>query len=61
MQAEKHPLEILLDQAGIHRAELARRMGVTPRQVSRWNVEIPKYVSAYLELLIKFKALGGEE
>lgn len=36
-------------------------MGVTARQVSRWNNEVPKYVISYLELLIRLRELGYDE
>lgn len=61
MQAEKPDFDAMLDKAKIHRAELARRMGVTPRQVSRWNNDTPKYVVSYLELLIRLRELGHDE
>lgn len=61
MQEESQDFDILLSKARIHRAELARRMGVTARQVSRWNNEVPKYVISYLELLIRLRELGYDE
>lgn len=60
MQEEKLTLDAMLEKAGIHRADLARRMGVTPRQVSRWNTEMPKYVVSYLDLLIRLRELGHD-
>lgn len=61
MQEEKPDFDAILSKARIHRAELARRMGVTPRQVSRWNSDAPKYVISYLELLIRLRELGHDE
>lgn len=44
-----------LASAGINRAELGRRLGITPRQISRWANSPPKYAIAYLELLAESK------
>ena len=44
----------LLERAGLNQAELARRLGLNYRTVSTWRGEAPRYVVAYLELLIEF-------
>lgn len=44
----------LLERAGITKAELARRLGVTSNAISKWGDNPPKYAIAYLELLIEF-------
>ena len=46
--------EQLLERAGITKAELARRLGITAPSVTRWGPTAPLYVVAYLELLIKY-------
>lgn len=47
--------EALLARAGITKAELARRLGLTPNAVSKWrHGKVPKYATAYLELLIEY-------
>jgi len=47
----------ILKRAGITKAELARRLGITPDAVSRWKDEAPQYAIAYLELLIEYNRL----
>lgn len=47
----------LLRRAGITKAELARRLGLTPRGVSNWKSNPPDYAIAYLELLIEYNRL----
>lgn len=44
----------LLERAGLTRAELARRLGVTANAVSKWRDSPPKYAVAYLELLVEY-------
>lgn len=48
-------LHELLKRAGLTKAELSRRLGLSPTSVSKWNImEPPKYAVAYLELLIEY-------
>ena len=44
----------LLKRAGLTKAELARRLKITPQTVSNWKDAPPGYAVAYLELLIEF-------
>lgn len=44
----------LLRRAGITKAELARRLSLTPHGVSNWGDRPPGYAVAYLKLLIEF-------
>jgi len=44
----------LLGRAGITRAELARRLGVSESSVYRWTKTPPGYAIAYLELLVEY-------
>lgn len=44
----------LLERAGITKAELARRLGLSARSVSAWSDSPPRYAVSYLELLIEF-------
>lgn len=44
----------LLLRAGITKAELARRLGLSPNTVSKWRDSPPRYAVAYLELLIEY-------
>lgn len=44
----------LLSRAGLSKAELARRLGITANAVSKWGDSAPVYAVAYLELLIEF-------
>lgn len=44
----------LLRRAGITKAELARRLGVTANAVSKWGEGAPRYAVAYLELLVEY-------
>ena len=43
----------LLKRAGITKAELSRRLGITPQTISNWKEAPPRYAVAYLELLIE--------
>jgi transcriptional regulator with XRE-family HTH domain len=47
-------LDSLLERAGITKAELSRRLGITANAVSKWKGCAPQYVVAYLELLIEY-------
>jgi len=47
-------LDSLLNRAGITKAELARRMGITANAISKWNGCPPQYAQVYLELLIEY-------
>lgn len=47
-------LVALLERAGITKAELSRRLGLTQAGVSKWKNDPPKYARAYLELLIEY-------
>lgn len=40
--------------AGISKAELSRRLGLSSRTVSAWKECPPKYAEAYLRMLIEF-------
>lgn len=44
----------MLRRAGLRKADLARKLGITADAVSRWKGNPPKYAVAYLELLIEF-------
>ncbi len=44
----------LVKRAGITKAELGRRMGVSSGTVSSWRDSAPHYAIVYLELLIEF-------
>ena len=44
----------LLKKAGITKAELSRRLGITQNAVSKWGDSPPQYAVAYLELLVKY-------
>lgn len=44
----------LLIRAGITKAELARRLGLTANAVTKWGNTPKQYAKAYLELLIEF-------
>lgn len=44
----------LLQRAGITKAELARRLGLTQGGISKWGDNPPRYAVAYLELLIEY-------
>lgn len=50
-------LESLLARAGITKAELARRLGVTANSVTNWKALAPEYALAYLRLLIEYNRL----
>lgn len=51
-------LERLLTKAGITKAELARRLGVTANAVSKWKDSPPRYAITYLELLITYNRIA---
>ena len=46
-------LDNLLKRAGITKAELARRLGITANAITKWNGVPPQYAQAYLECLIE--------
>ena len=48
------PFIELLVRAGLTKAELARRLGITARAVAGWKDEPPGYAVAYLELLVDY-------
>jgi transcriptional regulator with XRE-family HTH domain len=48
------PFGELLSRAGLTKAELARRLGVTANAVSKWGNDPPRYAVAYLELLVEY-------
>lgn len=50
--------EMRLKRTGLSRAELARRLGVSPRTVSAWKDSPPRYVISYLKLLIEYNKLA---
>ena len=50
-------LNLLLNRAGITKAELSRRLGVTANTVSNWNGVAPGYAVAYLELLVEYNRI----
>ena len=50
--AEDYPFTDLLKKAGVNKAQLARRLGITPNAISAWKEKPPKYAVAYLELLV---------
>lgn len=47
-------LDSLLERAGITKAELARRLGITANSISKWKGYAPQYAIAYLELLVEY-------
>ncbi len=48
------PFEALLERAGLTKADLARKLGVSTRAIAYWKESPPEYAKAYLELLIEF-------
>jgi hypothetical protein len=60
--SQKEQLNLLLKNAQLTRAELARIAGVLPNQVSRWNgkAPLPKIVIEYLKLRSENLALKDE-
>lgn len=44
----------LLERAGLTKAELARRLGLTSETVTNWRNSYPQYAIAYLELWIQY-------
>ena len=58
MQDHTTTLNALLHDAHLTRAELSRLIGVSPRNISRWNsYGIPQYAIAYLQLRAEHIAL----
>ena len=55
--AEDYPFTDLLKKAGVNKAQLARRLGITPNAISAWKETPPKYAGAFLEVLIAFNEL----
>ena len=49
--------EELLKRAGLTKAELARRLGLTANAISRWRNNPPRYAVAYLEQVIEFNRI----
>lgn len=58
MTGQATGLDGLLARAGINKAELGRRLGVSPHTVSRWKSVGPRYAMTYLELLIEHNRLA---
>lgn len=58
MTSQATGLDGLLARAGINKAELARRLGVTQNAVQKWKAVAPKYATVYLELLIEHNRLA---
>lgn len=58
MSTDIMPFSELLKRAGITKAELGRRLGITPRSISRWGQSPPNYAIAYLRLLIEYNRLA---
>ena len=52
--AEARDLDKALELLGWRRADLARRLGLSPESVSRWEV-LPEYVVAYLDAMLNLK------
>ena len=50
--------EMRLKRTGLNKSELARRMGVFPGTVSAWKDSPPRYVIAYLKLLIEYNKIA---
>ena len=50
-------IDYLIGRAGITKAELARRLGMSQFSTNAWRVTVPSYVVAYLELLIEYQKL----
>ncbi len=50
--------DMRLKRTGLSKAELARRLGVSPRTVSAWGDSPPRYVIAYLKLLIEYNKIA---
>ncbi len=46
--------EELLKRAGISKAELSRKLGLSKGTVSSWKASPPEYAVAYLKLLIEY-------
>ena len=47
----------LLSRAGITKAELSRRLGITPQTVTGWGASAPTYAITYLELLVEYNRI----
>lgn len=57
MSEREQGLEALLARAGITKAELGRRIGISSYSVSKWKTAAPRYAMAYLEILIECRRL----
>lgn len=53
MRIPSYNLGDQLKRAGLTKAELSRRLGLSPNTVSSWR-EPPQYAKAYIDLLIDF-------
>ena len=51
----------LLKQSGLKKRELAERLGRGVVSVARWQDKPPKYVTAYLEVLVENQKLKSHE
>lgn len=61
MKIERNDLEAPLLALGWGQADLARKLGVTKNQVSKWatgKAEVPKYARAYLDLALALRRIA---